>query len=80
MILGRFIKHTRDQNWYAMILDIIVVIVGIFLGMQVTEWNEDQQNNALANTKLISLKRDFEEINKHAKMPSFFNQTNNGKI
>ena len=40
MILRRFMEHIRDQNWFAVGLDVLVVIVGIFLGMQVTDWNE----------------------------------------
>ncbi len=43
MILRRFMKHTTDQNWFAVGLDIIVVITGIFLGMQATEWNEERK-------------------------------------
>jgi hypothetical protein len=45
MILRRFMKHATDQNWYAVTLDILVVIVGIFLGMQVTDWNRNQEIN-----------------------------------
>lgn len=40
MILRRFTKHVTDQNWFAVGLDVLVVITGIFLGMQVTEWND----------------------------------------
>ena len=40
MILRRFIQHIKEQNWFAVGLDVCVVIVGIFLGMQVTEWSE----------------------------------------
>lgn len=40
MLLRRFAKHVKDQNWFAVGLDVIVVIVGIFLGMQFTEWND----------------------------------------
>ena len=43
MILRRFTKHVSDQNWFAVGLDVLVVITGIFLGMQVTEWNEDRK-------------------------------------
>ncbi len=43
MILRRFMKHVTDQNWFAVGLDVIVVIVGIFLGLQVQEWNEQRQ-------------------------------------
>jgi hypothetical protein len=45
MILRRFMKHVTDQNWFAVGLDVIVVVVGIFLGMQVTEWNQDREIN-----------------------------------
>jgi hypothetical protein len=43
MILRRFMKHVTDQNWFAVGLDVVVVIVGIFLGMQVTDWNSNQE-------------------------------------
>ena len=45
MLLRRFTKHLSDQNWFAVWLDITIVVVGIFLGMQVTEWNEDRKEN-----------------------------------
>ncbi len=44
MILRRFMQHLKEQNWFAVGLDIIVVIVGIFLGMQVQQWYEGRQN------------------------------------
>ena len=30
MLLRRFSKHVSDQNWFAVGLDVIVVVVGIF--------------------------------------------------
>ena len=47
MILRRFMQHVKEQNWFAVGLDVIVVIVGIFLGMQVTEWNDERKDRAL---------------------------------
>jgi hypothetical protein len=44
MILRRFMKHVTDQNWFAVGLDVLVVITGIFLGMQVSEWNEGRKD------------------------------------
>jgi len=44
MILRRFTKHLTDQNWFAVGLDVLVVITGIFLGLQVTNWNEERKN------------------------------------
>ena len=40
MILRRFSKHFSEQNWFAVGLDLMVVITGIFLGLQVSNWNE----------------------------------------
>jgi hypothetical protein len=37
-------KHVTDQNWFAVGLDVLVVITGIFLGMQVTEWNDNRKD------------------------------------
>lgn len=42
MILRRFMQHVRKQDWFAVGLDVIVVIVGIFLGLQVQAWYEEQ--------------------------------------
>ena len=39
MLLRRYMEHLRDQNWTAVWLDLVVVVVGIFLGLQVTEWS-----------------------------------------
>lgn len=46
MILRRFMQHVKEQNWFAVGLDVIVVIVGIFLGLQVQDWNEARENIA----------------------------------
>ena len=39
MILRRVIKHVRSQEWTAVFLDFIIVVMGIFVGLQVTSWS-----------------------------------------
>lgn len=34
-ILRRVMKHARDQSWCAVFLDFLIVIVGVFIGIQV---------------------------------------------
>jgi hypothetical protein len=41
MILRRIIAHFRKQEWTAIGIDFLIVVVGVFVGMQVTNWNED---------------------------------------
>ena len=64
MILRRFMQHVKEQNWFAVGLDVIVVIVGIFLGMQVQQWYEVRKENELETEYLTLLTRDFIAINK----------------
>lgn len=59
MILRRFMKHVADQNWFAVGLDVIVVIVGIFLGLQVQAWYEAREDR---EQELFYLHQLHEEI------------------
>lgn len=61
MLLRRFSKHVTDQNWIAVWLDVVVVVVGIFLGMQVTEWNDARKEMAKESIYLDRLALDLEQ-------------------
>ncbi len=39
MILRRVIAHFRKQEWTAIFLDFVIVVVGVFVGIQVSNWN-----------------------------------------
>lgn len=60
MILRRFMQHLKEQNWFAVGLDVCVVIVGIFLGMQVSDWNDDRKQRETRHVMLIALKAELE--------------------
>lgn len=40
MILRRVSEHVRTQNWTAIGIDFVIVVVGVFLGIQLGDWNE----------------------------------------
>lgn len=42
MILRRLTQHVKDQNWFAVGLDFVIVVVGVFLGIQIGNWNDDR--------------------------------------
>jgi len=44
MLLRKITKHVTDQNWFAVFIDFIIVVVGVFIGIQVANWNESQQD------------------------------------
>ena len=40
MRLRRINEHVKTQNWFAVGLDFVIVVVGVFIGIQVSNWNE----------------------------------------
>jgi hypothetical protein len=42
MILRRIAEHLKAQNWTAVGLDLAIVIVGVFIGTQVSNWNQSR--------------------------------------
>lgn len=60
MILRRFTKHVKEQNWFAVGLDVIVVIVGIFLGLQVQAWYDGRETKIKEYMYLANLHQDIE--------------------
>jgi hypothetical protein len=39
MLLRSIIEHVKAQNWTAVVLDFVIVVVGILIAFQITEWN-----------------------------------------
>ena len=39
MILSRVIEHVKQQHWTAVFLDFVIVVMGVFIGIQVSNWN-----------------------------------------
>lgn len=50
MLLRRVIKHVTDQNWTAIGIDFAIVVIGVFVGLQVTSWNEGRIAESRAAT------------------------------
>ncbi len=66
MILRRVIAHVRKQEWTAIWIDLVIVVVGVFIGIQVANWNEDRRDQALAHEYLERLRDDFTRSIKRA--------------
>ncbi len=46
MILRRVIENIREQSWTAIAIDFVIVVVGVFLGIQGSNWNTAQAEKA----------------------------------
>lgn len=61
MILRRLTKHVNEQNWFAVWLDLGVVIIGVIAGLQVSNWNEERQNNLKGQNYLERIADELEQ-------------------
>jgi len=60
MILRRVIGHFRQQEWTAIAIDFVIVVVGVFIGIQVSNWNETRVLRERERTHLEQLLIDLE--------------------
>jgi hypothetical protein len=42
MFLSRIKKHLDEQNWFAVCLDLLIVFLAVFVGLQADNWNQDR--------------------------------------
>ncbi len=61
MLLRRFTEHIKKQNWFAVVLDLLVVIVGIYIGLQADAWMSAKQDRNLEVEYLERLISDMDE-------------------
>lgn len=57
MILRSLARAIAQQNWFTVVLELAIVILGIFIGLQVTDWNDDRKA-AQMETVYLGILRD----------------------
>ncbi|MDG1995702.1 MAG: hypothetical protein P8J14_04345 [Emcibacteraceae bacterium] len=60
MILRRMSDAVKRQDWFQVTIEILIVVIGIFLGLQVSEWNEARKDNAREGEYLTRLLKDID--------------------
>ena len=75
MILRRVITHFRNQEWTAICLDFLIVVFGVFVATQVSNWNAGRADQARAQAYLERLGKDIQsDITKAARKVEFWSQ------
>ncbi len=59
MILQKLASAIRRQDWFQVVIEVLIVIVGIFLGLQVQAWYENQGERTLELRYLNQLHSDI---------------------
>ena len=55
MILRRLTENLRAQNWTAITIEFVIVVVGVFLGPQVANWNLERIEKRETERMLVQL-------------------------
>jgi hypothetical protein len=75
MILRRIAHHLRQQQWTTVLIELAILILGVFLGFQVTDWANERANRSAEVRHLEEIAEDlradvssFDEILASAEM------------
>ena len=55
MILRRLSANLRTQNWTAIAIEFLIVVVGVFIGTQVANWNQGRLEQQATKRMLVQL-------------------------
>ncbi len=62
MILRRLIKHFRHQDWTVIAIEFVILVAGVFIGIQVSNWNDDRATRQREELQIERLMSEFLEI------------------
>lgn len=63
MLLRRVVEHVREQNWTAIGIDFVIVVAGVFVGIQVANWNTERERTLESAVLTARLKDDLRVVN-----------------
>jgi hypothetical protein len=58
MILRRIAQHMKQQHWTGVFIELLIVILGVFIGLQVDNWNQARVERGAEITYLSALSQD----------------------
>ena len=59
MILRRLSQSLKEQNWTAIWIEFILLVAGVFLGIQVANWNQEREANQKSKVFTERLRNDL---------------------
>ena len=60
MILRRLTNAIREQNWFAVGIEFVIVVAGVLLAFQITAWNEHQLSEIRVSQSLARIQLETE--------------------
>lgn len=60
MLLRRIAANIRNQEWTAVAIDFVIVVIGVFVGIQVSNWNDALADERLGRAYAARLTADLQ--------------------
>jgi hypothetical protein len=60
MVLRRFRNHVTEHNWFAVAIDFLIVVAGVFVGIQASNWNQARLDRRQAREYRAMLQGDLD--------------------
>ena len=62
MPLRKFVQRIREHDWLSVAIELVVVVAGVYIGLQASNWNQDRQDDQRGREYLqrfdVELRRD----------------------
>ena len=62
MILRRLTANLRAQNWTAITIDFAIVVIGVFLGIEASDWNQGRLAKHETDTLLVEMRPELQRM------------------
>jgi hypothetical protein len=60
MVLRRFRNHVSAHDWFAVAIDFVIVVIGVFVGIQASNWNQARAERQQAREYRAMLQSDLD--------------------
>ncbi|HEY6892799.1 MAG TPA: hypothetical protein VI258_01425, partial [Rhodanobacteraceae bacterium] len=60
-MIRRIVQNVRKQDWTQVVIELVVVILGVFIGVQASNWNADLETDRKSELFTTRLKADLRE-------------------
>jgi len=74
MLSRRIREHAADLNWLGVVIDFVIVVIGVFLGMQVNDWNQARLDRRQAQENRAMLVQDLDANQQNLAMRKHYYQ------
>lgn len=67
MFVRRLTTSLKQQHWTTIAIELVIVIIGVFIGTWVANWNQDRQNQNETRQMLLQLRPELQQLEAFSK-------------